>query len=83
MGRDTSAVTRPPANTEVRAPKQTISRKIAAIKLSRRGVGVSRLPVKLSSAPLPDFVEPMKAQPVDSTRPGDWMYKIKFDGYRA
>jgi ATP-dependent DNA ligase len=25
----------------------------------------------------------MKAQPVDSIRPGDWIYEIKFDGYRA
>jgi bifunctional non-homologous end joining protein LigD len=33
--------------------------------------------------PLPDFVEPMKAQLVDSIRPGDWVYEIKFDGYRA
>jgi bifunctional non-homologous end joining protein LigD len=39
--------------------------------------------VKLSSAPVPDFVEPMKAQLVDSIRPGDWLYEIKFDGYRA
>ena len=37
----------------------------------------------MSSAPLPDFVEPMKAQLVDSIRPGDWVYEIKFDGYRA
>jgi bifunctional non-homologous end joining protein LigD len=39
--------------------------------------------VRLSSAPLPDFVEPMKAQLVDFIRPGDWIYEIKFDGYRA
>jgi bifunctional non-homologous end joining protein LigD len=25
----------------------------------------------------------MKAQLVDSIRPGDWLYEIKFDGYRA
>ncbi len=25
----------------------------------------------------------MKAQLVDSMRPGDWIYEIKFDGYRA
>jgi hypothetical protein len=25
----------------------------------------------------------MKAQLVDSTQPGDWIYEIKFDGYRA
>ena len=25
----------------------------------------------------------MKAQLVDSIRPGDWVYEMKFDGYRA
>jgi bifunctional non-homologous end joining protein LigD len=39
--------------------------------------------VKLAPAPLPAFVEPMKAILVDSIRPGDWLYEIKFDGYRA
>ena len=39
--------------------------------------------MKLSAAPLPDFVEPMKAQLVGSRPPGDWIYEIKFDGYRA
>jgi bifunctional non-homologous end joining protein LigD len=34
-------------------------------------------------ARLPDFVEPMKAKLVDSMPPGDWIYEIKFDGYRA
>jgi bifunctional non-homologous end joining protein LigD len=37
----------------------------------------------MSRAPLPDFVESMKAQLVDSTQPGDWIYEIKFDGFRA
>jgi ATP-dependent DNA ligase len=32
---------------------------------------------------LPNFLEPMQATLVDSTRPGDWIYEIKFDGYRA
>jgi bifunctional non-homologous end joining protein LigD len=32
---------------------------------------------------LPDFVEPMKAKLVDSVPSGDWIYEIKFDGYRA
>ena len=36
-----------------------------------------------TSTGLPDFVEPMQAKPVDSMRPGDWIYEIKFDGYRA
>src|ERR1700731_889025 len=34
-------------------------------------------------ARLPDFVEPMKAKLVDSVPTGDWIYEIKFDGYRA
>jgi bifunctional non-homologous end joining protein LigD len=33
-------------------------------------------------APL-KFVEPMKARLVDSAPPGDWLYEIKFDGFRA
>jgi ATP-dependent DNA ligase len=78
-----SAAKRSRANTEVPAPKKTSSRKIGPVKLSRRGIGVPRLPVKPSPAPLPDFVEPMKAQLADSIRPGDWLYEIKFDGYRA
>jgi bifunctional non-homologous end joining protein LigD len=42
--------------------------------------------VKSSSATparLPNFVEPMKAKLVASTPLGDWIYEIKFDGYRA
>jgi bifunctional non-homologous end joining protein LigD len=35
------------------------------------------------SASLPDFVEPMKAKLVESLPSGDWIYEIKFDGYRA
>jgi bifunctional non-homologous end joining protein LigD len=44
-------------------------------------------PVKPRSATparLADFVEPMKAKLVDSMPSGgDWIYEIKFDGYRA
>jgi ATP-dependent DNA ligase len=32
---------------------------------------------------LPNFLEPMQAKLVDATRPGAWIYEIKFDGYRA
>ncbi len=32
---------------------------------------------------MPDFVKPMKAKLLDSMRPDDWIYEIKFDGYRA
>jgi ATP-dependent DNA ligase len=33
--------------------------------------------------PVPGFVAPMQAMLVDSIRPGDWIYEIKFDGNRA
>jgi len=62
------------------APKKTTSRKIGPAKLSRLNIGASRLPVKSPPAPLPEFVEPMKAQLVDSIPPGDWLYEIKFAG---
>ena len=35
------------------------------------------------SAPLPAFVEPMKAILAESPPRGDWLYEIKFDGFRA
>jgi bifunctional non-homologous end joining protein LigD len=36
-----------------------------------------------TSIRVPNFLDPMKAKLVDSMRPGDWIYEIKFDGYRA
>jgi len=36
-----------------------------------------------ASARLPDFVEPMQAKLVDSMRPEDRIYEIKFDRCRA
>jgi bifunctional non-homologous end joining protein LigD len=39
---------------------------------------------KRAAAPaLPGFVEPMKARLVAEAPAGDWMYEIKFDGWRA
>lgn len=35
------------------------------------------------AAPLPVFVEPMKAKLTESAPSGDWFYEIKFDGWRA
>jgi bifunctional non-homologous end joining protein LigD len=29
------------------------------------------------------FIEPTKALPVEKLPKGDWLYEIKFDGYRA
>ena len=34
-------------------------------------------------APLPEFVEPMKAKLAAGAPKGDWIYEIKFDGFRA
>ena len=34
-------------------------------------------------ASVPGFLEPMKAKLVNSIPPGDWIYEVKFDGYRA
>jgi bifunctional non-homologous end joining protein LigD len=40
-------------------------------------------PRSSTAARLPDFVETMKAKLVGSMPTGDWIYEIKFDGYRA
>jgi bifunctional non-homologous end joining protein LigD len=39
--------------------------------------------MKLSSASSLSFIEPMKALLVQELPEGDWLYEIKFDGYRA
>ena len=44
---------------------------------------VSEVSGRAPTAPLPGFVAPMQALVVDSIRPGDWIYEIKFDDYRA
>jgi bifunctional non-homologous end joining protein LigD len=38
---------------------------------------------KVKAAPLPEFVEPMKAKLAARAPQGDWVYEIKFDGWRA
>src|SRR5258708_37886011 len=45
----------------------------------------ARAPKKhqVKAAPLPKFVEPMKARLAAHPPKGDWLYEIKFDGYRA
>lgn len=37
----------------------------------------------LKAAPLPEFVEPMKAKLAARAPSGEWLYEIKFDGWRA
>jgi bifunctional non-homologous end joining protein LigD len=40
-------------------------------------------PEKLAKPAPGAFIEPMKALLVDSPPPGEWIYEIKFDGFRA
>jgi len=39
--------------------------------------------MKQAAAATFDFIEPMKALPVRDLPVGNWMYELKFDGYRA
>ena len=39
--------------------------------------------MKTNDQKAPSFIEPMKALPVEKLPEGDWLYEIKFDGYRA
>jgi bifunctional non-homologous end joining protein LigD len=43
----------------------------------------SKLVKRKSARPIPRFVEPMKAKLVDRMPSGNWIYEIKFDGFRA
>ncbi|RYZ68566.1 MAG: ATP-dependent DNA ligase, partial [Proteobacteria bacterium] len=36
-----------------------------------------------SRVALPKFAEPMKARLVERPPPGDWLYEVKLDGFRA
>jgi bifunctional non-homologous end joining protein LigD len=50
---------------------------------SRRAAAKSRA-VRTSAAPkIPSFIEPMKARLAAEAPPGEWLYEIKFDGWRA
>jgi bifunctional non-homologous end joining protein LigD len=44
---------------------------------------VAKRKTNSAQLPLPGFVEPMKAKLVASIPAGDWIYEIKFDGFRA
>ncbi|MEO8205240.1 MAG: non-homologous end-joining DNA ligase [Chthoniobacterales bacterium] len=50
---------------------------------SKSATGYASKKKKRSNAPLPQFVEPMQAKLVDKVPAGDWIYEIKFDGFRA
>jgi bifunctional non-homologous end joining protein LigD len=85
-----SAVSLSPANTDVAKAKKAILQKKRTIgpdstqrTVTRQSIGVSKVSARIQTAPIPGFVAPMQAMLVDSIRPGDWLYEIKFDGYRA
>jgi bifunctional non-homologous end joining protein LigD len=51
---------------------------------TRKGGRIGDKPERpVKAAELPGFVEPMKAKPVARPPSGDWVYEIKFDGWRA
>ena len=47
------------------------------------GMRLNETPMKPISANSPSFIEPMQAFPVAKLPEGDWLYEVKFDGYRA
>jgi len=60
-----------------RGDRVWLPKKSAPKPIARAGVKAVR------AAPLPDFVEPMKAKSAAASPSGDWFYEIKFDGWRA
>jgi len=47
------------------------------------GMRLNETPMKPISANSPSFIESMQAFPVAKLPEGDWLYEVKFDGYRA
>jgi bifunctional non-homologous end joining protein LigD len=70
-----AAETGPTGHTAAKA-KRTVAAKTRT--LARKATA----PKKRSPRP-PEFIEPMKAKLVDAPPPGEWVYEIKFDGFRA
>lgn len=60
-------------------PPKTAKTKTRSVGLSGPAAPAAKPSPKLT----PKFIEPMKAQLVDVAPPGDWLYEIKFDGFRA
>jgi len=52
-------------------------------EVSKKAAAHSRSAKNRKAAPLPAFVEPMKAKLVAKAPRGDWIYELKFDGWRA
>lgn len=55
---------------------------MVAVPPKRRLPATPTLPAAAKPAELPDRLEPELATLVDQPLPGDWIYEIKFDGYR-
>lgn len=67
-----------PAGRPLRA-----SRPASSAKKTKRTSSASTATTRLRAKATPAFTEPMKALLVDSAPEGDWIYEIKFDGFRA
>jgi ATP-dependent DNA ligase len=63
--------------------KRTIGADSTQPRVTRQSIGVAKVAGRTPAVPVPDFVEPMQAMLVKTIRPSDWVYEIKFDGYRA
>jgi bifunctional non-homologous end joining protein LigD len=66
-----------PGNAAKTVAKASAKAKVEVKKSTARLIAKTKSRAKLA------FVEPMKARLVDHPQPGDWIYEIKFDGYRA
>jgi bifunctional non-homologous end joining protein LigD len=68
------------ARTATRAAKAPPTLLAARI---RPAAAAAETPKKTARSTKEAFIEPMKALLVDSPPPGEWLYEIKFDGFRA
>ena len=62
--------------------KSRASKKVAKAKMARN-VATKSSNKTTGSKLTPHFIEPMKARLVDEPPHGEWLYEIKFDGFRA
>jgi bifunctional non-homologous end joining protein LigD len=72
----------------IKTRKYTRSGKLPAVSgHRRRGERLSQDPLRqilnAATPAIPGFVEPMKCKLVNALPAGDWVYELKFDGFRA
>ena len=65
-------------------PRTCRSRVTARTRITLEAVYARRVPRQKKNTQVPVFVEPMAALVVDNLPEGpEWLYELKFDGYRA